>query len=153
MTCSSTSPMAPSCCASATQKLGASPLPGSLTLVSSLHCPHSRPSGSVSHFLIPILHQACILRRGLVGKMGTELGGWLECCSNTWSLSIGFLLGEPNITTPHSLPSSSTALTSAWLAMSSSTMPSTARRAARISAVEPSAMRASRSVERFRIRI
>ena len=50
-------------------------------------------------------------------------------------------------------PRSSTALTSAWELMRSSSMPSTARRAARISGVVPSCMRASRSVARFRIRI
>lgn len=50
-------------------------------------------------------------------------------------------------------PKSSMALTSAWQLMSSSTMPSTASRAARISGVVPSCMRASKSVARFLIRI
>lgn len=51
------------------------------------------------------------------------------------------------------LPKSSTALTSACALIRSSSMPSTASRAARISGVVPSCMRASRSVARFRMRI
>ena len=45
------------------------------------------------------------------------------------------------------------ALASAWQLMSSSTMPSTASRDARISGVVPSCMRAFRSVARFLIKI
>ena len=52
-----------------------------------------------------------------------------------------------------SVPESSVALASAWQLISSSTIPSTANRAARISGVVPSCMRASRSVARFRIKI
>ena len=51
------------------------------------------------------------------------------------------------------LPESSVALASAWQLISSSTMPSTANRAERISGVVPSCIRASRSVARFRIKI
>lgn len=51
------------------------------------------------------------------------------------------------------VPRSSTALTSAWQLMRSSSMPSTARRAARIRGVVPSCMRASRSVALFLMRI
>lgn len=51
------------------------------------------------------------------------------------------------------LPWSSTALTSAWQLMSSATIPSTARRAARINGVVPSFIRASKSVTLLRIRI
>lgn len=51
------------------------------------------------------------------------------------------------------LPWSSTAFTSAWQLISSATIPSTARRAARISGVVPSFILASRSVTRLRIRI
>lgn len=52
-----------------------------------------------------------------------------------------------------SLPWSSTAFTSAWQLISSATIPSTARRAARIRGVVPSFILASRSVTRLRIRI
>lgn len=51
------------------------------------------------------------------------------------------------------LPWSSTAFTSAWQLISSATIPSTARRAARINGVVPSFIRASKSVTLFRIRI
>ena len=52
-----------------------------------------------------------------------------------------------------SLPWSSTAFTSAWQLISSATIPSTARRAARIRGVVPSFILASRSVTRLRISI
>ena len=52
-----------------------------------------------------------------------------------------------------SLPWSSTAFTSAWQLINSATIPSTARRAARIRGVVPSFILASRSVTRLRISI
>lgn len=48
--------------------------------------------------LSPKLPQACIFE-GL-GKIGTELGGWVECCSEAPSFSVVFHLGGPNITGP-----------------------------------------------------
>lgn len=99
MTCSSTNPTEPFYCALATLKSGASPLPGSLTLVSALLCPHSSPGALTTISLLPILHQACILGGFPRGKIKTDLRVE-ECCSKIHSLSTVFHCGEPKITGP-----------------------------------------------------
>lgn len=63
-------------------------------VLSTFQPPEAPPPISLS----PKLPQACIFE-GL-GKIGTELGGWVECCSEALSFSVVFHLGGPNITGP-----------------------------------------------------
>lgn len=80
--------------------------------------------------------------------------GRLACAGRAWKVGAGRAGAGPSPRPGRCrIPRSSTALTSAWELMRSSSMPSTASRAARISGVVPSCMRASRSVARFRISI
>lgn len=80
--------------------------------------------------------------------------GRLACTGRAWKVGAGRVGAGPSPRPGRCrIPRSSTALTSAWELMRSSSMPSTASRAARISGVVPSCMRASRSVARFRISI